>query len=264
LAPRPAALIAALLLAGCLREPRPEARAEGCLSCHPAHTEGACQGCHRGDPSARRQELAHARLLTGRAAEFRARGGAAVHEGRELVERAACRRCHTIAGEGNHLAGDLDRVVTQREQPELIASIRTPVENMPDFGLRERQAQAIVAFLLTGADGARPQDAYRVHFARGERKADLFQEKCGGCHRALGPAGPLGSGSAGPNLSGLLTPFYPPTAPGEAPWSRRSLAERVRNPRSAQARATMPPIEVSDDELGRLIAQIAGPEEAAP
>jgi mono/diheme cytochrome c family protein len=264
LAPRPAALICALLLAGCLPEPRAEVRAAGCLSCHPAHTEGACQGCHRGDPAAHRQELAHGRLLTGRAAEFRARDGAAVREGRDLVERAACRRCHTIAGEGNRLAADLDRVVAQREQPELIASIRAPVENMPDFGLREAQAQAIVAFLLTGADGARPQDAYRVHFARGERKGDLFQEKCGGCHRALGPAGPLGSGNAGPNLSGLLTRFYPPTAPGDRSWSGRLLAERLRNPRSSQARATMPPIQVNDDELGRLIEQIAGPEEAAP
>ncbi len=197
--------------------------------------------------------------MTGRAADAAARP-----EGKALVEGAACRRCHRIAGEGNRLATDLDRAVLQREQRELIASVRTPVDSMPDFGFDERQAEAIVAFLLASADPARPQDAYRVHFASAARRSDLFQEKCGACHRALAPGGPLGSGDAGPNLSGLLTPFYPATAPGGRPWSRRLLRDWVENPRALRPQATMPPVEVSDDEMDRLTEQIAGPEEVVP
>jgi len=127
LATRLAVLGALLALAGCLRPP-PSARGAGCLACHASHFEGggACAGCHRGEPKAAREELAHVHLLTGRVAEHRAPGSPAVAEGERLVETLACRRCHTIGREGNRLATDLDGVVWQREQAALVASITAP------------------------------------------------------------------------------------------------------------------------------------------
>ena len=259
MAPRAALLIAALALAGCLKAQTGATRETGCRSCHATHyvREGACQDCHRGNPGAERVELAHERLLTGRAAELRLTDGLALRDGQRLVEMLACRRCHTIGGKGNRLATSLDAVVWKREQAELVRSIREPVENMPRFGLDEGQAEAIVVFLLKSGSPEQPQDTYRVHFARAAGASlSVFEKECAGCHRLLGPSGSLGTGNVGPNLSGLFTPFYPPTAPGDRPWTEKALTDWLRNPRAARAHTTMPPVALSDDDLRRLLAEL--------
>jgi mono/diheme cytochrome c family protein len=259
LAPRAALLIAALALGGCLKAPSTNARETGCRSCHAPHyiREGACRDCHRGNPDAAREDLAHQRLLTGRAAELRLPGSLALREGQWLVEALACRRCHAIGGRGNGFATSLDTVVWKREQAELVQSIREPVENMPRFGLDEGQAEAIVAFLLKSGSPDRPQDTYRVHFTRGAGEGTtVFEKECGGCHRLLGPTGPLGTGNAGPNLSGLFTEFYPPTAPGNRRWDEKALRDWLRNPRAARAQTTMPPVALGEDDLRKLAAEL--------
>jgi mono/diheme cytochrome c family protein len=267
LAARAALLIALVAVAGFVRCVRPAAKAPGqerCLSCHAAHyaAEGSCVSCHRGRPEAGRQELAHQQLLTGRAAEHRRTGGSTLREGERLVEALACRRCHTVAGRGNRLASDLDAVAGQREQAALVASITEPVENMPRFGLDAGQAEAIVALLVRSSDPARAQDAYRVHFARPTGPGGTeFERQCGGCHRALTAAGPLGSGDAGPNLSGLFTPFYPRTAPGERAWTESVLRDWLRNPRSARGSTTMPPVALDDATAARIARDLGS---AAP
>ena len=264
MAPRAAALIAALVLAGCLKAQSTVRQQPGCGSCHELHyvREGACHECHRGNPGAERVELAHERLLTGRASEHRLPDGPALREGRRLVETLACRRCHSIGGEGNRLATDLDKVVWTREQAQLVSSIREPVENMPGFGLDGRQAEAIVAFLLRSGSRDQPQDSYRVHFTRGASAIPTaFEKSCGGCHRFLGAAGPVGSGYVGPNLSGLFTPFYPKTAPGERAWTEKALADWLRNPRASRPATTMPPVALNEDELRRITAELRGPAE---
>ncbi len=261
MAARAALLIAALLLGGCLKAQSRAAGEQGCRSCHEAHyvREGACQDCHRGNPDAERVELAHERLLTGRAAFLRLPDSPAMREGRDLVEALACRRCHAIGEKGNRLATSLDAVVWKREQAQLVLSIREPVENMPRFGLDEEQAEAIVAFLLRSGSPDPPQDTYRVHFTRGASPSPgVFEKECGGCHRLLGPAGPVGTGTTGPNLSGLFTPFYPPTAPGERPWTDKALADWLRNPRASRAHSTMPPVALGEDDLRKVTAELGG------
>ena len=259
MAPRAALLIAVLALGGCLKAPSTTPRETGCRSCHAPHyiREGACRDCHRGNPDAAREELAHERLLTRRAAELRLPGSLALREGRRLVETLACRRCHAIGGRGNALATSLDTVVWKREQAELVQSILEPVENMPRFGLDEGQAEALVAFLLRSGSPDRPQDTYRVHFSRGTGEGTtVFERECGGCHRLLGPTGPLGTGNAGPNLSGLFTPFYPPTAPGNRRWDEKALRDWLRNPRAARAHTTMPPVALREDDLRKVTAEL--------
>jgi len=281
LATRAALLITVLLLGGCLKPadaPHVAGRQRGCRSCHAAHyvREGACHDCHRGDPGAERVELAHDRLLAGRAAEHRMPGGPALREGQRLVEALACRRCHAIGGEGNRLASDLDAVVWTREQAALEASIREPVENMPRFGLDRRQAESVVAYLLHAGSRDRAQDRYRVHFAReaaagGAAPESAFEKSCGGCHRILSSSGPRGTGSAGPNLSGLFTAFYPRTAPDPATakspttaaatggaWSERALGDWLRNPRAARPQTTMPPVRLTGEELQAVTRELGG------
>jgi mono/diheme cytochrome c family protein len=262
LAPRAALLIAAILVAGCLKGPSTVAREKGCRSCHEAHyvREGACQDCHRGNPGALREELAHERLLTGRAAEYRMKVAQGPRDGERLVEMLACRRCHSIGGKGNSLAANLDAVAWKREQPQLVSSIREPVENMPRFGLDRAQAEAIVAFLLRSGNPEPPRDTYRVHFTRGSSaRPTVFERECGGCHRFLGSTGPVGGGSAGPNLSGLFTPFYPKTAPGDRAWTGKAIADWLRNPRAARPQTTMPPVALGADDLRKVTAELGGP-----
>lgn len=250
-----------MLLGGCLKAPRLGDAASGCGSCHAPHYVQVreCHGCHRGDPAAARKELAHARLLTGGAAEHALPAGPVVREGRQLVERLACRRCHTIGGEGNHLATDLDSVVWKREQEQLAVSISVPVESMPDFRLERQQVDAVIAFLLSGGNCDKPLDSYRVRFDRAVTDtSSAFDDKCGGCHRFLGSLGPRGRGSAGPNLSGLFTAFNPKTAPGDRSWTAKDLAAWVRAPRSLRPATTMPPISLTEDELQRVTTELGG------
>ena len=222
-------------------------------------------------PTAARKELAHERLLRGRAAQFRLASGAAPAEGGRLVEALACRRCHTIAGTGNRLASQLDRVVWQREQDALVASIREPVEGMPPFGLDAPRAESIVSFLLRSGDPHATEDAYRVRFERrasvsggGGVPTTVFERQCGPCHRVLTPAGLLGTGTAGANLSGLFTPFYPKTAPRDggrpprkphgrgrrSPTGSAILARRARAPPCRRSRWTTPSLQRLLGELG--------------
>jgi mono/diheme cytochrome c family protein len=266
LAPRAALLIALLALglaAGAVGPLLVQAD-EGCRSCHAQHFvfQGACVECHRGTAGALRQELAHARLLTGAAAEHALSGGAAVQQGKQLAERSACRRCHTIGGTGNRLATNLDRIVWKREQAELRASITTPVENMPAFHFDRAQADALIALLLRSGDPRQPQDAYRVRFTRAARaRRTVFDERCGGCHRFLGALGPVGTGNMGPNLSGLFTAFYPKTASGDRPWSAQALRDWVQNPRATRSATTMPPVVLTEDDLQAVTDELAGPDQ---
>jgi len=186
-----------------------------------------------------------------------------VRQGRQLVEGLACRRCHAIGGEGNRLATELDAVVWKREQARLAASIRVPVENMPDFGLDPAQAEAVIAYLLSVGSRDKPLDSYRVQFTReGQDRSSVFEDKCGGCHRFLGTLGPRGRGSAGPNLSGLFTAYYPRTASGDRAWTPKALADWLRNPRALRPTTTMPPQTLSDDERERVTRELGWP--AAP
>ncbi len=252
---------ASLLVQGCVKGRTAAEARPGCVSCHAPHDAGAgaCDDCHRGQPSSARKELAHARLLSGKAAEHGLASGPAVSEGRRLVEAAACRRCHTIGGEGNRLATNLDHVVWKREQPELMASITEPVENMPVFDFDRGQAEALIAFLLSSARPDASDEAYRVQFARdAARTPSTFEDKCGGCHRLLTSLGPQGFGRRGPNLSGLLTPFYPKTAPSERAWTEKVLTDWVANPRALRRETVMPPVPLSEADLQEVLASFRG------
>ena len=244
-------------LTACVKS-APQLSARGsCVECHqPHHLEVAsCASCHRGNPGAQRTQLAHARLLHGKVAEHAVESSAAVAEGRALVESLACRRCHTIGKTGNRLATSLDQVVWKREQSALIGSIAAPVENMPKFGMTSFQIEKVVAFLLHSSDPAVAEATYRVRFERRRGIANRFEERCGGCHRALLTDGPAGRGSAGPNLSGLFTRYYPATACGNRPWTPASLRDWLRNPRALRPQTTMRPVRLEDPDWPRLLEE---------
>lgn len=233
---------------------------EGCVACHAVHRSdaGTCVSCHRGDDHAQRIEIAHQRLISGRAAEYRIAGSRAVFEGRRLVGQLACRRCHTIEKRGNQLATSLDGIIRERDQEKLSTSISSPVENMPRFGLNRLQIEAIIAYALAVADESSTNSAYRVHFSAVRRGASRFDERCGGCHRALLAIGPAGRSSSGPNLSGLFTADYPPAAGSGARWTPESMRSWIDNPRTVRPQTSMRPLRIDQAEYRVLVAELGG------
>ena len=182
-------------------------------------------------------------------------------EGRRSVERLACRRCHSVDGSGNRHATNLDRVAWRRDQGELASSIAKPVENMPRFGLDGGQTEAVIAYLLRSADPKLGTTTYRVRFSKREAARDsVFETRCGGCHRALAAAGPLGRGSAGPNLSGVFTTFFPPSAPGNRLWTPLTLERWLENPRVLRPRTAMRPVRLEAKDFRILIEELGGEE----
>lgn len=256
----PALLAIALLLAA-VPAWGGEAR-QLCLSCHPAHhtDRGRCGDCHRGNPASERKNIAHAGLRAGKYARFTLGDTAQIREGGRLVEQLACRRCHVSGGRGNRLAVSLDSSAARKTALELALSIRRPVANMPDFALEEERITTLVNALLAASKGLAVGEAapVKVHFnASGKKSADIFTTKCGGCHRLLSQRlGAVGAGETAPNLSGLLSGYYPGTFRNGETWSALNLEEWLKNPREIRPWARMQPVRLTGVEVKELVAII--------
>lgn len=230
-----------------------------CLSCHPAHYSGSgsCTNCHQGNPASGRKNIAHQRLIAGRYARFTMTGDPVLREGNRLLDQYACRRCHVIGGTGNKLSANLDHATARRLPEEMSESIRRPVQNMPNFRVQDEQAVAVVNVLLSAARqqsavAVRPQV---VHFDQaGSAGKDVFSIKCGPCHRLLtSRLGGLGRGDAGPNLSGLLSSYYPKSFRNREAWNADRLRRWLENPRAIRPGAQMLPVKLSETELRDLL-----------
>jgi len=231
-----------------------------CLSCHQVHYArlGSCTDCHRGNPASERKNIAHQRLIAGRYARFTLADDQLLRKGTGLLERYACRRCHVIGGRGSRLSVNLDHATIRRSPEEMETSIRQPVQNMPDFRMEEPQSTAVVTALLSAArhQPEPPAAGPRVvHFDQaGAAGKDVFSTKCGPCHRVLSERlGGLGRGDAGPNLSGLLTSFYPKTYKDTESWNVERLRRWLENPRAIRAGARMQPVKLSETEFRELL-----------
>lgn len=233
-----------------------------CLSCHPAHyaEKGDCNLCHRGNPASERKNIAHAGLRGGKYSRFTLGDRAQAREGGRLMDRLACRRCHVSGGRGNRLASSLDAAAARKTGGELALSIRRPVANMPDFRLNKEQITTLVNALLSGSQGRRSDESapVRVHFnPPGKNRPDIFSTKCGSCHRMLSQRlGAVGPGEVGPDLSGLLTEYYPQTFRNDEAWTPPNLNLWLKNPRGARPWARMLPVTLTEAEAKELVTLI--------
>jgi len=230
-----------------------------CLTCHPAHyaEKGGCSLCHRGNPASERKNIAHAGLLPGKYARFTVADRAEARVGERLMDRLACRRCHVSGGRGNLLAVSLDAATARKTGGELALSIRHPVANMPDFRLDEEQITMLVNAIYAGSQGRKTAESapVRVHFnVSGSKNADIFSTKCGSCHRILSQRlGAVGTGEVGPNLSGLLSEYYPNTFGNGKSWTVRNLTVWLKNPRETRPWARMLPVTLTGAETEELV-----------
>ncbi|QWV93300.1 cytochrome C [Geomonas oryzisoli] len=245
-----------------------QAGGASCLTCHPVHYRalGSCVSCHAGDPRSDRLRIAHHDLVPGRFAWFAVPGAATTERGRDLMERFACRRCHSSAGKGNRLAADLDRLPAGVTAQAIFQALDKPALLMPQFYFDDRQKTELVNAVLAGAreaagkGGARKGESPQVvHFEEGAGgRENIFEKRCGACHRALTrDGGGLGRGGIGPNLSGLLSEFYPKTAPGRSRWSVAALEKWLENPRKSREQTQMRPVVLRPGELDTLVALLA-------
>jgi len=227
-----------------------------CIDCHEMHYQDIdnCESCHRGISETRRKDLAHFKLIEGKYAEFLFASSAKKNEGIDLINKSGCRRCHNIGNKGNKLSVDLNSSVKSQSVKTIVDSIKNPNEFMPNFYFTADQIDSIVTALLYFAyieDRYNNNIVQVAHIA--SESENIYEKKCGGCHKMISSNfGPVGSADIGPNLSGLLSDFYPREIAGKK-WSEQILVEWIKNPRSILINALMPVVILSDDELEKVL-----------
>lgn len=185
-----------------------------------------------------------------------------MERGGKRIDETGCRRCHVIGGRGNRLATDLDQSVRDSGPEELAEAIRRPVLFMPDFHWPDALLDEVVNALYAAArDREMAEDELPriVHFEmEGRADENPFVKHCGSCHRVLtAAAGGLGAADYAPNLSGLLTPFFPVEYRENEPFNRDNLKKYLDNPRLTRPLTRMAPVPLKDEEYRKLLEVIA-------
>lgn len=234
-----------------------------CLGCHPVHyaEQGSCAFCHHGNQRTSRKKLAHSGLIRGRYAGFTNSSSADLVSGGKLAEKTACRRCHVLNGTGNRLAANLDTLLRTTKPEAIRSAIVTPALYMPNFYFSERDLDRLVTTILAGglkAGKALKEPPQVVHFSDADSaKQNVFVKNCGSCHKLLSKRdGGLGVGIVGPNLSGLLSRFYPHTFEGNKNWDEERLKRWLKNPRDVNKNAVMRPIPLKPEEWEQLLKTV--------
>lgn len=198
--------------------------------------------------------------------------------GRTAVATRRCATCHRIEGRGGDFAPSLDLAGAKMRPEWLVAFLRAPHAirpgiDMPEFGLDEREAADIAAYIAeqlvsdTGetpwskaiavdGDPARRAEAGRAVFAR---------SGCRGCHVTADvpldrPGAPLAQ------IAGRTAAERPPAADGEDPpdvpafVARKVASPRVFDPPGGPA-GVMPQFRTTPDEavaIGIAVAALGG------
>lgn len=170
----------------------------------------------------------------------------------ELIEKTGCRRCHIINNKGNTLASNLDLSLKNENLSYIKAVLKSPSAYMPQFYFSEKDIMELSNTLISIAKKTpktKNETPKIVYFSQTSSQIHPFEKHCGSCHRALfQKSGPVGQLSYGPNLSGLLTEFYPRKFINKEPWTLQNISKWVKNPRAFSAQTQMPPLESLSNE----------------
>jgi len=231
-----------------------------CVKCHKPHYAevGSCSACHRGEMRSSRENVAHAGLITAKYSSFYT-DKKAVAAGERIVSDSACRRCHTIGAKGGTAAADLNASAMKYTGEYLDDKLKNVNEYMPDFHFNEAERRLVILYLLNAASKQpeRVNEPYVAYITPAKKGA--FEKHCGGCHRMITRSGGgKGTGVEGANLSGVLTKYFVSSVlpEGEKHWTEKRLREWIKNPRSINKLAVMPPVRITDAELDKVIKEI--------
>jgi cytochrome c2 len=190
------------------------------------------------------------------------KGSPVVDRGEKLVELLACRRCHTHGRKGSRLAVNLERLALDIAPPAIFDSIKSPVLFMPNFYCDNMQIASLVNAILAVSEPVDPrvkETAQVVHFEDEKMSTEnSFVKQCGPCHRILSERyGALGKGDIGPNLSGLLSEFYPKTYRDAEAWKIDKLLKWIENPLNSRPSARMRPVRLTTGEFTLLVETLS-------
>ncbi len=227
-----------------------------CISCHNDNIcmekGNNCTICHRGNNKTLRKDIAHYKLIKGDYAEFNNEKSIITQKGIQLINDANCTRCHKIGNTGANYATDLNSTVKRLSTDEIIKSIQEPVINMPKFKFSKEDYRYLITGLYHYAINAEVKSITQVVRLNNKDNATaLFNNKCGGCHKALTSIGALGYYDSAPNLSSLKN-SNPDYLNGKS-WNKDNLKKWLLNPRSIKKNATMPKIELNEEESKKII-----------
>lgn len=227
-----------------------------CISCHNDNIcmekGNNCTVCHRGNDKTTRLDIAHYKLIKGDYAEFNNEKSIITQKGIQLINDANCTRCHKIGNTGANYATDLNSTVKRLSTDEIIKSIQEPVINMPKFKFSKEDYRYLITGLYHYTINAEVKSITQVVRLNNKDNATaLFNNKCGGCHKALTNIGALGYYDSAPNLSSLKN-SYPDYLNGKS-WNKDNLKKWLLNPRSIKKNATMPKIELNEEESKKII-----------
>jgi mono/diheme cytochrome c family protein len=238
--------------------------------------EFGCVVCHRGQGAATTVAEAHHSALAREEPILPARyiesscgqchhapmaGTPRLNEGRELLARYGCVRCHTIRlPDGSMMAATddpppLTHIADKTTREWVYAWLKDPASyassaTMPNFQLSDADARDISAFLMAtstpqpGDTLAVPASSKAPDPAAG---ASLYGESfCASCHATQNAAGNLVGGNIGPELTRIGSKVKPE-------W----LQAWLKDPRNYDAHTQMPHYRWTDQELTVLAGYVA-------
>jgi mono/diheme cytochrome c family protein len=226
-------------------------------------TQATCLRCHRGQSE---WLLAAAAPAPGSAGGAAAEGKAAavldaapaLSRGMALLETLGCFGCHNIRGyeTAEKVGPDLTRIRAKVQPGWLVRWIQKPEAylphtRMPSFGLSEKDATAIAAYLLKHSELAPREAGSYAPAAPAARGREIFQRVgCTGCHSLRGPEGDakpstffvqVGRDFA-PDLSQVASKVTGPA------W----LFAWLKDPKAFRPTTPMPSLRLSDAEASAL------------
>jgi mono/diheme cytochrome c family protein len=236
-----------------------------------------CVICHRGQGEATTVQDAHHSTLAGEEPILPARyieascgqchhevlkGTPKLNQGRVLLSRYGCVRCHSVKlPDGSAMAASdvpppLTHIADKTTREWIYAWLKDPASyavsaTMPNFKLSDADARDISAFLIANSV-PKPGDTVPVHGPEAQADpaagASLYgQSFCASCHAAQNAAGNLVGGDLGPELTRIGNKVRPE-------WLEAWLSD----PHAYDPKTTMPRYRWTGQQLALVKAFLSG------